>query len=233
MKRTMTIQGISLMPEDAGKGGAGGEQPGAQTPPAGDGKGGEQKSGDGKGAEPEPGKAGADGKANEQKPGEGGSKEPVPPASKVPAKYELKLPEKTTLDASDVKAIETIARENGWSNEEAQLALQHHHDTLLEQADQFLTVTKADPTYGGDNLAKSQARAKAVIDRVRPASHPRAAAFKALLDKSGYGNHIEILSFLADLGGMIEEDGGAGGDGTSGAKTPDAAEVLYGGTTKK
>lgn len=150
-----------------------------------------------------------------------------PPAKKAPAKYELKLPEKTTLNDSDVKAIELIARENEWTQDEAQLALQNHHDTLLAQSEQFLTETTADKTYGGDNLAKSQARAKAVIDKVRPANHPRRAAFTALLDRSGYGNHIEILSFLADLGALTDEDGGAMGDGSTGGKAKSQAEKLY------
>lgn len=146
---------------------------------------------------------------------------------KAPDKYELKVPEKSTLDESDVKAIETIARENGWTNEEAQSALQRHHDLLIEQSNQFLEVTKADKTYGGEHLAESQARAKAVIDLVRPASHPRAKAFRALLDKSGYGNHIEVVSFLADLGKLTAEDGVVGGGGKTGA-AESVEEKLYG-----
>lgn len=149
----------------------------------------------------------------------------------APDKYDLKLPEKTTLDKDDVAAIEVIARENNWTNEQAQAAIQAHHDTLLETSARFLEATKADKTYGGDKLAQSQARAKAVIDRVRPADHPRRAAFTALLDKSGYGNHIEILSFLADLGAMTEEDGAVTGEGAA-RGTRSAEEVLYGGTKK-
>lgn len=176
----------------------------------------------------EAGQAGKDAaaKAAADAAGKGKENEP-PPAKKAPAKYELKLPEKTTLSDSDVKAIETIAKENDWTQEEAQRALQQHHDTIVEQSEQFLTDTKADKTYGGDNLAKSQSRAKAVIDKVRPANHPRRAAFTALLDRSGYGNHIEILSFLADLGAMTDEDGGAGGDGSTGGRVVGAAEKLY------
>lgn len=207
---------------------------GQQQPPAKPGG----TSGDGTtNANPEAGKAGKDGQQGDgqqaqQQQQQNKGNEP-PPAKKAPDKYELKIPEKSTLNDSDVKAIETIARENGWTNEEAQLALQHHHDTLLEQSAQFLEATKADKTYGGENLARSQARAKAVIDKIRPATHPRAAAFKALLDRSGYGNHIEIVSFLADLGAQLDEDGGATGDGTAGQESKDAAAVLYGGSKKK
>jgi hypothetical protein len=150
-------------------------------------------------------------------------------AKKAPDKYELKAPEKSTIDESDIQTIETIARENNWTNDEAQAALDRHHETLVEQSTRFAEATKADKDYGGDKLAVSQSRAKAVIDKVRPASHPRAKAFRALLEKSGYGNHIEIVSFLADLGKMTEEDGGASGDASTGAGPRSAEEVLYGG----
>lgn len=214
---------------DAGAGGTGGD-----AKPAGDGKPAGDEGGKPAGeVKPKADEVGKDGKpASDGKPADDGKNNQPPPAKKAPDKYELKLPDKSHLDANDVKAIETIARENNWTNDEAQLALQHHHDTMHEQAANFLAETTADKTYGGENLAKSQARAKAVIDRIRPATHPRAQAFRALLDKSGYGNHIEILSFLADLGGQLDEDGAAGGDGTSGATQEDAAAKLYGGSKK-
>lgn len=152
-------------------------------------------------------------------------------AKGAPAEYKLKLPEKTTLEESDVKTIETIARENNWTNDEAQAALDRHHETLLAQSESFAAALKADKEYGGDNLAKTQERAKAILDRVRPMSHPRAKAFRSLLEKSGYGNHVEIVSFLADLGKLTEEDGAVGGDGAGGGDR-DAASVLYGGEKK-
>lgn len=125
---------------------------------------------------------------------------------KAPEKYELKVPENSTVDADDLTMIEQIARDNNWDNETAQAAVEQHHDTLVAQSARFLEGTKADKEYGGDNLASTQQRAKSVIDLVRPANHPRAKAFRALLDKSGYGNHVEVISFLADLGKMTEED---------------------------
>lgn len=149
----------------------------------------------------------------------------------APDKYELKVPENSSVDADDLKLIEQLARENDWDNETAQAAVQQHHDMLAEQSSKFLEATKADKDYGGDKLSATQQRAKAVIDMVRPASHPRAKAFRALLDKSGYGNHIEVISFLADLGKMTEEDGAISGAGGGGGEK-DAAAVLYDGNSK-
>lgn len=188
--------------------------------------------------EPEPGKAGTDGKSGDDtskqsqdgKDGKGGGDDKGGKKTGAPEKYELKVPENSTLGDDDVATIEKIARENGWDNETAQAALEQHHNTLIEQSARFLEATKADKDYGGDKLTTTQARAKSVIDLVRPTSHPRAKAFRALLDKSGFGNHIEVISFLADLGKMTEEDGALAGGG--GAEKRDAADVLYGGTTK-
>lgn len=194
---------------------------------------GEQKPGEtGKGAEgakesekpgetQKPGeKPGEQGKGKEGETGKGETK-------KAPEKYELKIPKDSTLDADDVATIETLARENDWDNATAQAILENHHDTLVAQSAKFLETTTADKEYGGDKLPATQARAKAVIDLVRPASHPRAKAFRALLDKSGYGNHIEVISFLADLGKMTEEDGAIAGAGGGGKKEKTAEEVLY------
>lgn len=146
---------------------------------------------------------------------------------KAPAAYKLTIPEKSTIDDGDVKIIEQVARENDWTNEEAQAALDRHNVTLIEQSARFLEQTKADTTYGGDNLAVTQARAKALLDRVRPASTPQGKAIRALLDKSGYGNHLEVVSLLADLGKMMEEDSPAVGGNVGGAKTVE--EKLYDG----
>jgi len=146
---------------------------------------------------------------------------------KAPDKYALTIPEKSTIDDSDVKVIEQVARENDWTNEEAQAALDRHNVTLIEQSARFLEETKADTTYGGDNLAATQARAKALLDRVRPASTPQGKALRALLDKSGYGNHLQVVSLLADLGKMMEEDSPAAGGQSGAAKTVE--EKLYDG----
>jgi hypothetical protein len=179
------------------------------------------------GGDSEAGKAGTDGKpaAGDVKPGTD-DKGAAAATPKAPEKYALKIPEKSTIDDSDLKVIEAVARENNWSNDEAQAALDRHNSTLVEQSARFLEETKADKVYGGDNLATTQARAKAVLDRVRPADSPRGKAIRALLDKSGYGNHIEIVSLLADLGKMTEED--SPGSGSGGAKGEKSVEsILY------
>lgn len=133
---------------------------------------------------------------------------------KVPDKYELKAPEGGYVDDDDLVRVAALAKAEGWTNEEAQAQLDRHAKSVAAQADAWLAETKADPQYGGEKLAEAQKRARAVIDRVRPDGHPRRDAFLRILDKTGYGNHIEVLSFFADLGKLAAEDTPAGG-GTS------------------
>jgi len=135
----------------------------------------------------------------------------------APDKYALTIPKDGAVDASDIALIEALAREHNLPNDQAQALLEQHNTMLIEGSTKLAAELTADRDYGGEKLAETQRLSKAVIDLVRPEGHPRRAAFQRLLDKSGYGNHIEIASFLADLGKRMKEDfpasgGGGGGD---------------------
>lgn len=219
------LQRLSLSPEDAGKGGAAAD---AAAKAGGDAAAAKAGADGAAAAGAKAGEASTDASAKAAADAAAAKGNEAKAEKKAPESYDLKLPKDTTLDEADLDTIKAIAKENNWTNDEAQAVLEQHHETLQQQSARFLEATQADPTYGGKNLDQSRARAKAVIDKVRPANHPRRAAFEALLNKSGYGNHVEIVSFLADLGALTEEDAGATGDGTAGAKPKNAGEVLYG-----
>lgn len=159
----------------------------------------------------------------------GGKDDAAAQQSKAPEKYALTLPENGHLDAHDLTAIETIARQQGWTNEEAQQRVNDHAAAVAAQSAHFTEQTKADPVYGGAKLPDTLKHAGLALDKLRPAGTPRGDAFRALLDKSGYGNHPEVVSLLADLGSAMAEDKttGAHGGGGGGA-TKDAATTLYG-----
>lgn len=149
--------------------------------------------------------------------------------SKVPEKYELKVPEGSTrLDVADLAGVETMARAKGWSNEEAQQAITEHVAALDAQSTRFLETTTADRQYGGDKLPETQKLAKTALDKLRPAGTPRGDALRSLLERSGYGNHIEVVSLLADLGRLMAEDR-PGLQTSGGDSTPmDPADRFYG-----
>lgn len=156
----------------------------------------------------------------------------TPPAATAPEKYTLAIPEGGYVDASDLKEFEKIARAENWTNEVAQTRLVAHAEGIKAQSARFLEQTKADSTYGGEKLEQTQTLAVQALDRLRPAGTPHGDAIRSLLNKTGYGNHLEIISLLADLGKLMAEDSGvARAAGGGGAKDP--ADVLYGGTPKK
>lgn len=153
-----------------------------------------------------------------------------PPAAKgAPETYALTLPENGHLDAHDLTAIETIARQQGWTNDEAQQRVNDHAAAVAAQSAHFTEQTKADPVYGGAKLPETLKHAGLALDKLRPVGTPRGDAFRALLDKSGYGSHPEVVSLLADLGSAMAEDKTTGAHGGSGGgATTDAATLIYG-----
>lgn len=150
----------------------------------------------------------------------------------APEKYALTLPDDGILDARDQAAIEAYARANGLSNDDAQALLEDHAGQLRTQSETWLNETKKDKTYGGEKLAETQKLARSAIDRLRPEGHPRRDSFRALLNKGGIMNHLEVVSFLADLGRMMGEDGGVAGAG-GGGKKKSLEDKLYTHPTSK
>jgi hypothetical protein len=149
--------------------------------------------------------------------------------SKVPDKYELKVPEggDAYVDPADLATLETMARKAGWSNEDAQAALEEHVATIHAQAERFAADTKADTEYGGDKLTESQRLANIAIDRIRPKGHARRESFQRFLGRGGAGNHIEVVSFLADLGKLMGEDSPAHSRSTQPGSSEDLTDKLY------
>lgn len=160
-------------------------------------------------------------------------------ASKAPEKYALTLPAGGRIDASDLTAIETVARAQNWTNDEAQQRVNDHAAAIEAQSAQFLEQTQADPVYGGAHLPETLKHASAALDHFRPKGTPLGDALRGLLDKSGYGNHPAVISLFADLGKQMAEDQPGSAHqtaaGTTTAKadvksSADVGKVLYGGT---
>lgn len=210
--------------------------------PADEGKGGKTAD-EGAGAKDDKGKGGKEGKGGAaddttgdgNKGGDGkGGKAPDDKKGKAPAEYTLEIPKgsKDYLDDSDVTAIAAIAKAEGWTNEQAQERLEAHADSIAAQSAAWRTETAKDATYGGDNLAETQRLARLALDKVRPADTDSGKQLRRILAKSGYGNNLAIVSFLADLGKLMDEDsssGGSGGKGAAASKAKDRApeDVLY------
>ena len=169
--------------------------------------------------------------ADGTKAGETGGKDGAQSAPKAPEKYSLTVPKgaDTFIEQSDLDEFAALAKSNDWTQEEAQQRLDAQADAVAAKLDSFKLATEKDPEYGGSKLAENQRLARAVIDKVRPADHPRSAAFERLLIKTGLGNHPEFFAFMADLGRMTAEDRPNAGTGGAASKPANrsAEDVLY------
>lgn len=155
-------------------------------------------------------------------------------AAKVPDKYDLKIPAALTsfVDADDLKYVEEVARKAGWTNEDAQAALEEQLATVQAQSARWLEATKADKQYGGEKFDETRKLAERAVNRIRPEGHARRESFMRFLGKGGAGNHPEVLGFLADIGRSMSEDSPQQG-GTGGAPAGDVANKLYDHPTSK
>ena len=149
--------------------------------------------------------------------------------SGAPDQYALVVPEKSHLDDADVKATETLARAMGWTNDQAQNWLEAQAVGAKTQADAFRSLSVA--AYGDEEkLAAAQAVANQGVDWVFPKGSDDNAQLRALLDKTGYGNHPIVLKAFENIGKATAEDrplhqrASGGGGGT---ERP-AEDVLYG-----
>jgi hypothetical protein len=130
----------------------------------------------------------------------------APPTATVPERYELRLPEQSLLDQSDIDVVANLAKTKGWTNEQAQAALTEMHTTLSEQATRFRAELDADPEVGGAHLEQAQMFALRALDRFFPASEEDGKAFRHVMNKSGWGNNRLLVKFLSRIGKAMSED---------------------------
>lgn len=129
---------------------------------------------------------------------------PAEPKAVAPEKYDLKLSEGSLVDARFMERIATHAKEQGLSNEQAQALLDQKSNEVAayiqEQSAAWKEAALADKEIGGDNLNKNVEMAKRVVDRFGSDS------LKKELDKTGYGNHPEVVRLLMKIGSSMSED---------------------------
>ena len=146
---------------------------------------------------------------------------------KPPDKYDLKVPDgPIQLDAADLAHVADVAKKAGWTNEEAQAAVNEHIGVLQAQSDRWLAEVSADKDLGGDNLKETQKLARSVVNRIFPDGDPHREGFLAFQNRGGAGNNINVVRAFARLGKMMAEDGATGGHGLGSGAT-DPASKLY------
>jgi hypothetical protein len=130
--------------------------------------------------------------------------EPPVQAQQSEVKYDLKLPEGSSLGKEHVDSVLALAKAKGLSPEQAQLVLEQKSEAVAsfaklqqEQADaqatQWYESLKKDPAFGGENFTKN---ATMVASYMRKAFSPEVLDF---LDKSGLANHPAIVKDILKL----------------------------------
>lgn len=186
----------------------------------------EQTQGASKSTEGQTQEAGAQ---NNQQPAE--TKETKASGSVVPEKYEFTLPENSPIDDSRLQKIAAMAKERGLTQEQAQAVLDSEVDLLSAQLEQFEQLkvkwaddAKADPEIGGEKFKENVELAHRVLKKFGSES------FNSELERTGYGNHPELVRVFVKIGKQMAEDQMVIAR-AQGGEQKSAAELLYG-TTK-
>lgn len=167
----------------------------------------------------------------ESKPGD------PPTAPKPPAVYDLKLPDGSLLDKTDIERIVKTAKENEFAPEDAQKLLEAEHEAVkaydVKQKAQLTEATKTwaeesknDKEVGGEKFSENAELARRVVTKFGTPQLTKA------LTETGLGNHPELVRIMVRIGRALGDDqlvvGSAGP--TPAAKSP--AERLYPTTSK-
>lgn len=134
------------------------------------------------------------------------------PAAKVaPEKYDLKLPDGSTLDQSAIERVATYAKEKGLSQEMAQAVLEREHmavDSYSKSIDeqwkaqqaQWTQTVQSDKEMGGAAFKENVELAHRVIKKYA------SEEFVNALESSGFGNHPELMRVFLRIGKQMSED---------------------------
>ena len=164
--------------------------------------------------------------------------DPAAPAPVVtPEKYDLKVPDKSLLDAASVEKIASFAKDRGFSQEQAQALLERDNQNavaseaaqqaaLKEQSQQWVKDVMSDKEIGGKDAKQNVALAHRVIERFA------SPVLVQQLRETGLGNHPELLRLFVNVGKMMSDDQLITGSGTPKIEKS-AAEVFYPNMTQK
>ncbi len=137
--------------------------------------------------------------------------DPNPAPNEATEKYDLKLPEGTVLDPSNLEAISDFAKSLKLTNEQAQalvdnkVASDKAYAELLAEAQEKQTAewkqaVLRDPEIGGEAAAKNAEVALRVLKRFGTDS------LMQELETTGYGNHPELTRLLVRIGKAAGDD---------------------------
>lgn len=156
-----------------------------------------------------------------------------PPADPVdPEPIKLEAPEGAELPDGLLDGITKYAEENGLTQKQAEAQLnlelskaQAAQEAHQKQVNDWAEQTKADKDLGGDNFNKTVELAVRARDKFA------SPEFIQMLDKSGFGNHPEVVRFFKSIGEAMSEDSHVSGTLPSNTNVSDG-KLFYPSMTK-
>lgn len=148
------------------------------------------------------------------------------PAKVVPEKYDLKLAEDSPLDPSALERIAALAKAQGMTQEEAQVAVELQEEDvkafIKEQKDKWHADSVADKEIGGEKLTENIALANRFFDKYG------SPALKTYLERTGLGSHPEVVRLFVRLGAEDGNDKFVQPGSTVVSDTRSVADKFYG-----
>lgn len=147
-------------------------------------------------------------------------------------KYELKRKKDSLLNDDQLEEIEAYAKQQGFSNDQAQALLEREEKLLSgykktiendfeKQVEQWLDDVKNDKEIGGDNFDKNIKTAEQMLKQYSTKE------FRKALSESGFGNHPELVRTFVRISEAMTEDTFEGNSNSQSAK-PSMADKFYG-----
>lgn len=154
-----------------------------------------------------------EGKPEEGKPEAKPTDKPAAPE----AYTDFKAPEGVELDTEVLGDLKALGKERGWSQEDAQKVFdlglkmqQRQGEAWQAQMAKWVDEAKADKEFGGEKFAENLALVQKAVTQFGSPD------LKAYLDKTGLGNHPEMVKTFYRIGKAISADGFVpGGKNTS------------------
>lgn len=156
---------------------------------------------------------------------------------KAPVELKLTIPKESLLSVEQVEGLKAYAKEKALSSEQAQELLvresaavdtfrKNQQEVLKTKAVEWISAAEKDSEIGGEKFAENVANAKRALDKFG------SGALRAELDKTGFGNHPELIRVFSRIGKEMANDKliRTGVSATPRERT--AEEIFYGETTK-
>lgn len=127
----------------------------------------------------------------------------------VPEAYEdFKLPEGIEIDKSMLDGVKAQFKEAGYTQDQAQKAIDLHIKNMQEQQETFIQTRKewvneikSDPEFGGDKFDATVRGSQLALRKF-----DTDGKMVELLETSGFGDHPGVIKFMARVHAALGED---------------------------